>query len=104
MKRLPVMKQRIAETSPRLHASLTLLFYLLTIIAGAIVLLVHGRLGLGVLAACYLAVTILFYHLLRPVSKSLPLLAAFHNLLRQIAEQSGTVPKQIRRTTRRANG
>ena len=41
------------------------MLYLLTMLTGGIVLFVHGRLGLIVdfiAAACYIAVTALFYH------------------------------------------
>jgi hypothetical protein len=93
-----VTKERIEEPSPRFKASLTVVFYLLTIIAGGVVLFVHDGLGFAVVAACYLALTALFYDLLRPASKSLRLLAASRNLIGQIARHSRTIPKQVRRT------
>jgi membrane protein implicated in regulation of membrane protease activity len=92
------MKERIAEASPRLKSSLTAVFYVLTIVAGGVVLFVHGSLGFAVVAACYFALTALFYDLLRPVSKSRSLLAASRNLVGRIAGHSRTVPKQVRRT------
>jgi len=40
-----VIKERIAEASPRFKASITAVFYLVTILTGGVVLFVHGRLG-----------------------------------------------------------
>jgi DMSO reductase anchor subunit len=60
--------KRIAETSPRWSARITAAFYLLTILLGGLVLLVHGRLALAVdliAIPCYIAVTALFYDLSR---------------------------------------
>jgi hypothetical protein len=57
--------KRIVEASPRFKARIVGVFYLVTILTGGIVLFVHGRLGLIVdliAAACYVAVTALFYH------------------------------------------
>ena len=62
------MKQRIAEASPRFKARITAIFYLVTMLAGGLVLSFHDRLGLGfdlITAACYIAVTALFYELSR---------------------------------------
>lgn len=95
------------ETSPRLSARLAGLFYLLTIILGVFAevfvrgalvvpddaattatnILAHEsiyRLGLVadvVMLLCYVAVTLLFYYLFKPVSRSLSLLAAFYSLI-----------------------
>ncbi len=58
--------KRIVEASPRFKARIVGVFYLVTILTGGIVLFVHGRLGLIVdfiAAACYMAVTALFYHI-----------------------------------------
>jgi len=62
------MKERIAEPSPRFKAKITGVFYLVTIVAGGVVLLFQDRLGLVIdlgATACYIAVTGLFYRLSR---------------------------------------
>lgn len=97
----PMMKERIAEASPRLNARFAVVFYLLTILAGGVVFFVHGRLGFIVTTACYLALTAIFYDLFKPASRSLSLLAASRTLTRQIvariAEHSPRVRKEVRR-------
>jgi hypothetical protein len=62
------LKRRIAEASPRFKDTITAIFYLVTILAGGLVLSFHGKLGLGfdlITAVCYIAVTALFYELSR---------------------------------------
>jgi hypothetical protein len=79
-----VMVKRIAEASPRLRARIAGVFYLLTILIGVVVLNVHGRLRVAadlIATACYIAVPVLFYGLLKPVNRSLSLLAASFNLV-----------------------
>jgi hypothetical protein len=97
----------VAETSLRLKARIAGAFYSLTIIIGLFAeLFVRGalvvsddaaatatnilaretlyRFGLAadlVMIVCYIAVTLLFYLLFRPVSRSLSLLAAFFSLV-----------------------
>ena len=59
-------------------------FYLLTFLTGGAALFVRGRLGIaaGLAAgACYIAVTLLFYYLFKPVNRRLSLLAAFISLV-----------------------
>ena len=59
-------------------------FYLLVFVAGVTALLVGGRVGMVsglIAAACYLAVTFLFYGIFKPVNRSLSLLAAFISLV-----------------------
>jgi len=62
------VNKRIAEASPLFKARITAIFYLVTILAGGVVLSFHGKLGLGfdiITAACYVAVTAFFYELSR---------------------------------------
>jgi hypothetical protein len=78
------MMERIAEASPRLKARIAGVFYLLTFLTGGAALFVRGRLGsaAGLIAgACYIAVTLLFYDIFKPVNRSLSLLAAFFSLV-----------------------
>src|SRR5260370_31629935 len=86
MKRMStaVLVKRIAEASPRLRARIAGVFYLLTILIGVVVLNVHGRLRVSadlIATACYIAVRVLFYGLLKPVNMSLSFLAASFNLV-----------------------
>ena len=62
------MKQRIGAASPRFKSRITGLFYLVTILTGGVVLFFQGRLGPGfdlIVAACYIAATVLFHELSR---------------------------------------
>jgi hypothetical protein len=78
-----VMVQRFSGASPRLKARVAGVFYLLTFVSGLFALAPgSGRLAANLVAsACYVAVTLLFYDLFRPVSRSLSLLAAFFSLV-----------------------
>ena len=75
--------ERIAA-SPRLKAKIAGIFYLLTFLTGGAALFVRGRLGFaaGLIAgACYIAVTLLFYYIFKPVNRRLSLLAASFSLV-----------------------
>lgn len=78
------MMERIGAASPNVRARIAGVFYLLTFVTGSFALLV--RTGLGVAAglvagACYVAVTLLFYDLFKPVDKRISLLAAIVSLV-----------------------
>ena len=97
--------ERIAEASPRSQARIAGVFYVLTFLSGGFALfgdrlvvsgdaaatatniLAHEPLFLLgfacelIGAACYVAVTALFYDLFKPVNRSLSLLAAFFSLV-----------------------
>jgi hypothetical protein len=63
-----VVTKCVAEASPRFKATITGVFYLVTILTGGVVFLLHGRLGLVfdlIACACYIAMTALFYVLSR---------------------------------------
>jgi len=78
-----VTKEQI-EVSPRFKARLAGVFYLLVFLTGGLALFVRGGLGsaAGLLAgACYIAVTLLFYGIFKPVNRNLSLLAAFISLV-----------------------
>ena len=71
--------QPMAGASPRCTAKVAGAFYLLTFISGISALFVRGRVGimLGFAAGIsYVAVTLLFYALFKPVSRKVSLLAA----------------------------
>ena len=77
------MMERIAEASPRLKARIAGVFYLLTFVTGAFAMVsVSGRLVANLIAtACYIAVTLLFYDIFKPVNRNVSLLAAFFGLV-----------------------
>jgi hypothetical protein len=78
------MSERNAEMSPLFKARIAGVFYLLVFLTGGLALFVRGRLGsaAGLIAgACYIAVTLLFYGIFKPVNRNLSLLAAFISLV-----------------------
>jgi len=77
------MMQWMREASPRSRARIAGVFYLVTFLTGGLALFVRGRLGVaaGLIAgACYVAVTLLFYGMFKPVNRGLSMLAAFISL------------------------
>lgn len=69
----------MTRVSPAAIARIAGVFYLLTFVSGIAALVVRGRVGVSgglVAAACYVVVTLLFYVLFKPVSRTLSLLAA----------------------------
>lgn len=79
-----VATRRIEQASPRRTARIAGFFYLLTFTTGLIALFGHTRLSFvagQIAGACYVAVTLLFYYIFKPVSKRVSLLAAFISLL-----------------------
>src|SRR6266850_8532794 len=79
-----VSMKRGGEASPFFKARIAGVFYLLTFLTGGLALFVRGKLGsaAGLSAgACYIAVTLLFYGIFRPVNRNLSLLAAVISLV-----------------------
>jgi len=78
-----VMMERIAEASPRVKARIAGILYLTSFVVGIFgEFVVRGRLGfaVGLVAVlCNAAVTLVLYDILRPVKRSLCLLAASFN-------------------------
>src|SRR5271156_944260 len=82
------MMERVAEASPRPGARITGAVYLLYFLTAVSAELFVGRGRLVLFDAVnlfadafYIAVTLLFYHLFKPVNKGLSLIAAFFSLL-----------------------
>jgi Domain of unknown function (DUF4386) len=78
------MADSIVGASPRRKARLAGAFYLLTFLTGLPGYFVRGAFGasLGLVAgASYIVVTLLFYHIFKPVNRSLSFLAACLSLI-----------------------
>ncbi len=80
--------ERVSEPSPRLMARIAGVFYLLNILTGSLAIFFAARGHVAwanavnlAATACYIAVTLLFYEMFKPVSRSLSLIAAFLSLL-----------------------
>jgi len=77
------MMERIAQSSPRFMARLAGVSWVLCALTGTVALLARGRLGFianFIATVCYIAATLLVYHLLKPVNRILSLLAALSSL------------------------
>lgn len=99
------MTEHLEEASPRLKARIAGVFYLLTILTGAFAAFVSGRFLVFADAAslaataCYIAVTLLFYFIFKPVDRSLSLIAAVFSLVGCILGALGVfhlIPPPIR--------
>ena len=78
------MTEQTADWYPRTKARIAGVFYLFTILTGAFALVVNGGLRAAMLlgsTGCYIAVTVLFYGLFRPVSRSISAIAAVFSLI-----------------------
>jgi Domain of unknown function (DUF4386) len=80
--------ERIAKASPRRWARIAGVFYLLTFVTGALSaafvggsLATYGDATNLIASGCYAVVTVLFYYLFKPVSRTLSLLAALFGLV-----------------------
>jgi len=81
---VPALTARTAQPSPRSKARIAGIFYLLTILTGSFALLFHGSLRSAMLlcsTGCYIAVTVLFYWLFRPVNRAISAIAAVFSLI-----------------------
>ena len=78
-----VLVEGIRETSTRLKARITGVFYLGTIFMGVVVFMTRGSMRFAadlIATACYIAVAVLLYDLFKPVNKNLSLLAGCSSL------------------------
>lgn len=76
--------KRLVEASPRLIARVAAAFYVVVFVTSIYALLVRTPAGMvvGLVAgAFYVAVTVLFYFIFKPVNRNLSLLAAISSLL-----------------------
>lgn len=94
------MTGRSIEASPQFYARLAASLYLITIFAGTSALVfAEGRQLANLIAgASYVAVTVLFYYLFRPVSRNLSLLAMLLSLAGCVwgaLSAFGLVPAQV---------
>jgi hypothetical protein len=76
----------MTKCGPRFKARIAGVFYLFTILTGGFAAFVSGRPRLSFAAnllatACYVAVTLVFYDMFKPVNRSLSLLAAFFSFV-----------------------
>ena len=79
-----MLTRQTAEQSPRTKARIAGIFYMLTIVLSVLALLGTGWARSAMLLAstgCYIAVTVLFYSLFRPVDRNVSALAAIFSLI-----------------------
>ncbi len=78
------MMKRIADASPLFKARTAGVFWLMVFLAGSLALFVGSGIAFSaaniVAPLCYIVVTLLLYDLLKPVSRSVSLVAAFFGL------------------------
>src|SRR5690349_83264 len=77
------MLERVRGGSPAKTAKAAGIFYLFTFVTGVASLMVGGGLAVTAMlaaAACYVAVTVLFYYLFKPVNRNVSLAAAVVSL------------------------
>ena len=79
------MTGRIREASPRLKARVAGVLYLLSVLTAVFAeFFAPGKLGIAAIlipVGCYFAVTLLLYAILKPVSRSLSLVAVFFQIV-----------------------
>jgi hypothetical protein len=79
------MMKQIAEASPLFKARTAGVFWLMVFLAGSLALFLGGGVVFSaaniVAPLCYIVVTLLLYDLLKPVNRSVSLLAAFFGLV-----------------------
>ena len=80
------MMERVTEASPRFMARIAGVFYLLNVVTSLFAFSGSGTHWMAaasghIATACYIAVTVLFYSLFKPVNRSLSLAAAFFGLV-----------------------
>jgi hypothetical protein len=73
--------KRIAESSPRLISRIAAAFYVMVFVTGIYALLTRTMAAGLVAGVFYIAVTVLFYFIFKPVNRNLSLLAAILSLL-----------------------
>lgn len=81
----PEVTKQISEVSPLFKAGAARFFWLIVFLAGSLALFLGGGVLLHsaniVASLCYIVVTLLLYNLLKPVNRSVSLVAAFFGLV-----------------------
>ena len=90
------MMERIAEASPQFKARTAGVFWLMVFLTGSLALFLGGGVVASaaniVASVCYIVVTLLVYDLLKPVNRSVSLLAAFFGLVGCAVSLFGLTP------------